>query len=314
MSSETNYLLNSYKQVQDSNDKSINKSDPTKCFTIDLGTDYYSLTWACMRKCVFIDEVLTPDGKIEVKYKKQLRGQDIFLLPYDFFIIYMKFILFTIMLTISLILVIKEVVVDDEYVEGSFEIIICRVVLMWFAMNLLTPEFSTGYSKYLYASKFRNEFTFPEFAVFAALTQVITTGITAFTIILFICTRDDFASLLTNFSALCVLAELDNWLGDCILCNQIKNEPEDESKWHREHFDLENLNSRISVNQKMAMIDAENDLLIVINENIADEMFFMIKYFNYVNKFIPWDVIFPLLTIPLSYFMVSINQYLKKLF
>lgn len=79
--------------------------------------------------------------KVSLFKDKELRGQKIYLLPADYFYLYLRFIIFMLMLAITIILVVRNVVIDDDYKEGSFAVIGCRIILMIFAMKSLTPEF-----------------------------------------------------------------------------------------------------------------------------------------------------------------------------
>lgn len=290
--------------------------DPLKMKKISIGCDYYSLTWACLKYKLFED--------------KYIRGEKIFLLPADYFHLYFEFVVFILMLAITIVLVIRNVVIDDTYREGGIAIIGCRIILMIFAMQSIGPEFSTGYAKYLYTVHHKQEFTYPSFAKFVGLCQVVNAGIAITGVLFFVCTADDFGSLLTCFSGLCVLTELDDWLGDMILfCHKVKDDdyPQDNSDddeetikknqktrentmRQREQFNLKDLNERLSVLEKMAMIE-EGDLVIYVSETINEEnQPWFITLFDKINSTIPWDIILPLMTIPLSYLMPYIQRHI----
>lgn len=287
--------------------------DPLHVKKISLGSDYYSLTWACLKYKLF-----------EEKY---IRGEKIFLLPSDYFHLYFEFVVFILMLAITIVLVIRNVVIDDTYMEGSVAIIGCRIILMIFAMQSIGPEFSTGFAKYMYTVNNKSEFTYPGFAKFVGLCQVTNAGIATFGVLFFVCTADDFGSLLTCFSGLCVLTELDDWLGDMILsCHKIKDDdyPEDEADDSedvlaekqktrqntlklREGFNLKDLNERLGVLEKMATIE-EGDLTIYVTETFEENQIWIIKFCEKINSYAPLEIILPLMTIPMSYCMPWIQQ------
>lgn len=285
--------------------------DPLLFKKISLGSDYYSLTWACLKVSLFKD--------------KELRGQKIYLLPADYFYLYLRFIIFMLMLALTIILVVRNVVIDDVYKEGSFAVIGCRIILMIFAMKSLTPEFKTGYSKYLYSVRHRSEFTYPGFAQFVGLCQIVCAGIALVGVLFFVCTADEFGELLTNFSGLCILSELDDWLGDMILTSKLQDEAleeideddDDLTKKNklarnaniRNECNTRDLNERMNIMQKMAMIEDE-DLEIFIKDDISANCHWIIVWFDKINKIIPWDFLIPLSAIPISYGMPYIREHI----
>lgn len=283
------YATNASKREEKiDNLKEGEKLDPLKFKKITLGEDYYSLTWACLKTNLF-------------SKKEYLKGK-IFLLPSDYFSLYFDFIIFMLMLSLTIILVVRNVVIDDVYVEGTVAIIVCRIILMVFAMKKLTPEFRTGYAKYIYSFIKRKEFTYPGFAQFVGICQVVCAGIALIGVLFFVCTADQFGELLTNFSGLCILSELDDWLGSCIVLNKIDFEKQDLSE-----IELEDVNDRLSVIQKMALIDDE-DLEILIDDDVTENCHWIILYFDKINKIIPWDYIIPLFAVFMSVLMPYIKQ------
>lgn len=280
--------------------------DPCNSKEITLNSDYYTLCWVCLKKDLFKN--------------KKINSVDISLLPKDYFQLYFEFLFFIILILVSLLLVMREAIVDDVYVEGSLDIIIFRVILMYFAIISLSPEFKDGYAKYLYTLKHDSEFTYAGFARFVGFCQILNAAVTTVAILFYVCTADEFAELLTNFSGLAVLAELDDWIGEMILYNHIDNvqlpEGDDEkSKAKRDvllkrwaSYDIDGLNERMSILEKMSLINADTDLAVSFNERITEQAHWTIYYFDKVNKFIPWEFIFGVATIPMSYYMPIITQ------
>jgi len=287
--------------------------DPRNAKKIALNTDYYTLTWACLQKHIYD--------------RKKIRGVLINLLPVDYFNLYLEFLAFSIMIFATLILVIREAVLYDEYIEGTFDIIIYRCILMVYALVSMGPEFEDGYAKYLYTLKNPTLFTYPGFAKFVALDQLINAGVTLTTVLFFVCTADTPADLLTNFSGLCVLSELDDWIGEAILANQVvrkkyylsKYEEEEKEIYRKKNevvnskYDLKQLNERLNVIEKMSLLE-EEDLVIFFNEKVTESAHWTIKYFDYINKIVPWYALIGLSTIPLSYGMPFFTTHARHLF
>ena len=276
--------------------------DPCNARKMNLNTDYYSLTWVCMKKSCFKD--------------KEIRGENIDLIPRDYFVLYAQFLIFCSAVLVSLFLVIRESILSDNYVVGTPIIIFCRIILVFYAMVSMGPEFSEGYAKYFYTSKHMHEFTFPGFAIFVGIMQIVLAGVTMATVCFYVCTANYFGDLLTNFSGLCVLAELDDWIGEMILNNSIQlddyTRDGDINEEKRELYETYNLNQRLSVIEKMSLIDGDNDLLLYYNERVSVRAPWIIFYIDGINRIIPWNVIIPTLLLPLSHYMPHISRALKQ--
>jgi hypothetical protein len=303
--SEVNDLKEKLLNNEDHKDAKITTGedlrDPCNARKINLNTDYYSLTWACMQKTIFKN--------------KQIRGEHIELIPRDYFVLYAQFLLFCSAVMVSLLLVIRESILSDNYVVGSTAIIVCRIILIFYAMVSMGPEFSEGYAKYFYTSKHQSEFTFPGFAIFVGIMQIILAATTMATVAFYVCTANYFGELLTNFSGLCVLAELDDWIGNMILNNSIQLDDHtrdgnvDENI--RDLYKTNNLNERLSVMEKMSLIDGDTDLVLYYNERVSTKASWIIYYIDNINRVIPWSVIVPILLIPLSFYMPRISRSLR---
>jgi hypothetical protein len=276
--------------------------DPCNARKINLNTDYYSLTWVCMKKSCFKD--------------KEIRGEHIDLIPRDYFVLYSQFLVFCSAVMVSLLLVIRESILSGNYVVGTPIIIFCRIILVFYAMISMGPEFSEGYAKYFYTSKHQHEFTFPGFAIFVGIMQIVLAGVTMATVCFYVCTANYFGDLLTNFSGLCVLAELDDWIGEMILNNSIQLDDYDKESFKiiedkRELYETYDLNQRLSVIEKMSLIDGDNDLQLYYNERVSVNAPWIIYYIDSVNRVIPWNVIIPILLLPLSHYAPQISKAIK---
>ncbi len=191
--------------------------------------------------------------------------------------------------------------------------------------NVFSSKFNDGYAKYIYAIRHKNDFTYVGFAKFIALCQLLVASLTVFAIMLFVCTADQFSSLLTNFSGLAVLAELDDWIGDMILYNHIKNEQlpdesdnSEEANKERERltkkwadYDNEDLNERMTILEKMSLIDADNDLTINYVDTVPENAHWIVYYLDKISRVLPWDLICGFSTIPMSYLLPIITNYVR---
>lgn len=290
------------------------KKDPTYFKTINLGTDFYSLTWHSLKKGVF-------DGKT-------IRGVKISLLPQDYFWIYINFIGFIGMLVLSVVLILQEALIDDVYVEGSWALDILRILLVIFTQFHLGAEIELAYAKFLYPIINSHEFYHPSMAIFIGFAHCLACVIIMIGLIVFICMADEFADPVINFAGICVLSELDDWLGEMITTTfklesdklpdpdsiedeEKKEETEKDNNKKRSKFQLKDLNERIHLFNKMALI-ADDDNQIQMDEILYSKAPFYIVWFEKLFAFIPWRIILPLSTIPISHFLPQATTYLRK--
>lgn len=318
------------------------KNNPLEYSKLCLNSDYYSITWTALRKMQFIG----------IKYN----GVDIYLIPSDYFWIYINFISFSILMLITIFLLVKEALVDDIYKNSGYLMYILRIFLVMLAQRKLLPEFNQGYCKLLYALQNKREFTHPSFACFVAICQMFVVCTNLLAIIFYICMADQFIEPITNFSGLCILSELDDWIGESIMSYNLKGFqlPETDQKYARylenefvfemnphEHkfeiqkvthvdtadnenvaekeekmlfkknYDMKLINERMSLIAKLATI-SESDLEIEIDDKIELNTHWTILYLEKLTKYIPWNVIIPLITIPISYFLPSISKFFRQ--
>lgn len=299
----------------------VEERDPLELKRLSLPADYYSLTWTALKKSQFLGATF--------------HGIDIYLLPSDFFWIYINFLSFFIFIFISIILLIKEALMDDIYVNAGIEMYILRIIIVGFCQRLILPEFSHGYYKLIYTLQKSKEFTHPGFANFVALCQMFVSVSALTAVIFFVCMADEYIEPITNCSGLCVLNELDDWIGDAIMSHKpdglvaverkIREEEFSKIQEEGEHnpaehdhdqpktdgeFNLDNINERLPLVSKMALVD-EIDLVIDIDDRIELNTHWTIVYIEKTVSLLPWDKIIPLLTIPLGLYMPTITTYLR---
>jgi len=81
----------------------------------------------------------------------------------------------------------------------------------------LTPEIELAYAKFVYPIMKPQEFQHPKFAIFIGFSHIVVVVQILFGLIIFVCMADEFADPVINFAGICVLSELDNWLGDAVM-------------------------------------------------------------------------------------------------
>jgi hypothetical protein len=299
----------------------VEERDPLELKRLSLPADYYSLTWTALKKSQFLGA--------------KFHGIDIYLLPSDFFWIYINFLFFFIFIFLSIILLIKEALMDDVYVDAGVEMYILRVIIVAFCQRLILPEFTQGYYKLIYSLQKKKEFTHPGFANFVALCQMFVSVSALTAIIFFVCMADEYIDPITNCSGLCVLNELDDWIGDAIMSHKLdgleavdrKTREENYAKIkvefehnpaEHEHevaksdgeFDLDMINERLPLVNKLALVE-DDDLIIDIDDRIELNTYVVIVYIEKIVSLLPWDKIIPLLTIPIGMYMPTITSYIR---
>lgn len=304
--------------------------DPTECKEISLGTDFYSLTWYSIKK-----------GTFNGKY---IRGVKIYLLPQDYFWLYINFFTYVIALLLSVVLLIQEALIDDIYIEGDWQMDLLRIFLVVMTQINLSAELELAYAKFLYPIVNPDQFYHPTFAVLIGFSHIMICCVTMLGLIMFICMADEFADPIINFSGICVLVELDDWIGDAIMSTKIERDRLDR-KYEEEEKDIENdnwlasktfdiseetkkrfdkilkartkyntknINENLSIISKMSLI-TEGDLVINIDEKLYTNAPFYIVLVEKLVSIVPWKIVLPLSTIPISYalpyFTVKIRTY-----
>lgn len=267
------------------------KRDPLKIQNISLAEDFYALTWTCMRKQYGED--------------KEIRGVKITLTKSDYFWLRANFLFFVTIILLTVTLLLWEVFSNDVYKEASLPITILRITLVGFAQKNLAPEFYQGLSELRYTVRTPDDFTHYAFAIFVSICQISITAITFFGIILFVCMADEALDLVIDFAGLSVLAELDDWLGEVIMAEKIKCEGDEDDK--NEDYDLEDLNDRVPLFDKMCLVD-EADMEIIDDQNFIEQAPWYLRAFTWTVFSLPWQFILPLLTLPVNYLLCQLHM------
>lgn len=261
-----------------------------------------------------------------------IRGQKIDLLPQDYFSLYFSFLVFVFALGITIVLLIKEALLDDIYVEGTWQIIVLRMLLVIFTQMQTAEEIELAYAKFLYPLINRGKFHHPSFACFIGFCHLLMCITSIMGLIFFISMADEFADPVINFAGITVLIELDNWVGDAIKTLDIQQDhldllmrdeqdvdDEDEAEnikkaiKKRGQFKLKHLNDNLNFRQKLSLIQ-EDQLEIVIDETIYHKAPWYIIFLEKLFTLIPWWIVLPLSTYPLAIMLPAITLHLRAYF
>ena len=278
--------------------------DALKIKNIVLEEDFYALTWISLKWDIWAD--------------KKIRGKSIFLGPADFFWIHMNFIIFLCLITVTIWLILLEVLEDKEYIASNITIVVLRVTLVCFAQKSLSPEFFQGLFLLRYSTRNTNQFTHYQFAVFVGACQLLVASIVFIGIMLFVCTAEEALELVVEFAGISIIAKLDNWIGEAIMLSKPElGESESEEDEHsishvdevkerkendNKEYDLTNINIRMSLSQKMSLIE-EHDLILLDDQNDIQNAHWIIKALDYVVHFWSWQYILPFFTLIFNYVM-----------
>lgn len=267
--------------------------NPLKIKNIVLEEDFYALTWISLKWDIW-------DGK-------KIRGEDIFLGPADFFWIHMNFIIFVCFLVLTIWLILLELVGDLYYSFSSLSIIVLRITLVCFAQRSLAPEFYQGLFLIRYSTRNPDQFSHYQFAVFIGICQFTVSCICFFGIMLFVCTAEEALELVVEFASLSIVAKLDNWIGECIMMAKLKleDEKDDEDK-----YDLDNINIRMSLHQKMALVD-DHDLILLDDQNEIRNAHWSLQFIDWMINLCPWLYVLPFLTLLFNFIMPLIHPQLE---
>lgn len=268
--------------------------NPLKIKNIVLEEDFYALTWISL--------------KWDIWEKKKMRGEDIFLGPADFFWIHMNFIIFVCFLVLTIWLILLELVGDLYYSFSSISIIALRITLVCFAQRSLAPEFYQGLFLMRYSTRFPDQFSHYQFAVFIGMCQFCVSCICFLGIMMFVCTAEEALELVVEFASLSIIAKLDNWIGETIMITKPKME---EEKGDEDKYDLENINIRMSLHQKMALVE-DHDLILMDDQNEIKNAHWTLRVIDWLINLCPWLYVLPFLTLLFNFVMPLIHPNLHE--
>ena len=254
---------------------------------ICLEEDFYALTWISLKDSIW--------------QNKKIRGVDIHLNAGDYFWLHMNFISFLVLLLITIILILYEVTADKGYVASNWAIVILRITLVSFAQKALAPEFYQGLFLLRYSLRYPNEFNHDQFAIFIGACQLGVSCVTFMAIIVFVCMEEEALNLVVEFAGLTVITKLDNWLGEVVMVSKTyEGDENDEEK--NEDYKLRRINQKMSLYQKMALIE-EEDLVLLDDQNHLEGVHWVVKLIEWIIDVLPWQYCLPFITVFFNYLL-----------
>jgi hypothetical protein len=272
-------LLLGKNHLKESDDKI--KKDPLKLYDNHVSEDYYALVWCSL--------------KGEIWNEKSFYGVDINLTSSNIKQMFIEFIVFILLLLSTVLILIIETISELKFTIANYRIEILRILLIFFAQKLLSPEFAKGSQKFRYAINFPEEFTYPNFAIFVSFCQMAMSCINYICIVMFMCLSDSALPLVMHFAEVAVLIELDDWIGEMI-CKEFPDEGEKP-----DDVDTEGINENMSLYSKLALV--REDLRIVNDFNIVSSNF-IIRFFSFISTYFPWFILPFVSTMILEYFLI----------
>ena len=242
----------------------------------------------------------------------------------------MNFIIFLTLIFITVFLILLEIVEDKGYSSSSLTILVLRVTLVCFAQKSLAPEFFQGLFLLRYSYNHKDQFSHYQFALFIGACQLLVASFCFFGIMLFVCTTIEALELVVEFAGISIIAKLDNWIGEVIMLSKVNtgesSHVDHESHGHESHhhnkhvksdpdedYDLKNLNIRMGLSQKMALIE-EEDLILEDDQNDIVNCHWSIRLINRIVHFWSWQYVLPLFTLIFNYLMPLIRPAIEENF
>lgn len=220
--------------------------DPLLVRDNHVAEDYYSLVWCSLKKEVWQD--------------KTFYGANITFTGKNTVLMLLEFFGFLLLLGLTIFILIWETFTSEKFRFANIRIEILRILLVFFAQKLLTPEITKGSYKFRYVRRFPEEFSYPFFASLVSFFQIFMACVNYCCIVLFMCLSDTALPLVMHFAEVAVLIELDDWFGEMI-CKEFPDEGEKP-----EDVDITDVNENMGIHSKMSMV--REDLRIVNDLNI----------------------------------------------
>ncbi len=276
--------------IEKNEQKLKGKKNPLLLQEIELNTDLYALTWSALRCDVW--ENLKP-----------FRGEKISLTSGDFCKLMTNFFAFFFLVLVTILVLLYEVFTNNLYMEASWSIVILRIALLGFSQQALQPEFYQALVKLRFSIKNPEKFNHLCFAWIVCWCQLLIATITFFCVLIFVSMADSPLELIMDFGGMMIFAELDDWIGEAIV-NDKPNGATD--RLPNELFDLDGLNRKMKVTDKLSLI--KDELTLVDDQNYVTSKSCFIISLSHLLDYFPW-VLLPLLTIPMTNILVYIQPH-----
>ncbi len=269
------------------------KKNPFLLQTIVMKEDFYSLSWIMLRSDIWTHH-----------HHKVLRGQAIKPNSSDISLLFLYFICFIAIVILTFTLFFQDVFSGEMFNRSYTSIVILRVTLVFWGLKLLEPEFHQGVAKLRFTIKHPEKFTHLYFAYFICICQILVTCFSFAIMVLFICMAKTALKLIIEFAEVAIISELDDWVGE----NIVKDKPADESKkYPNEDFELNSINERMGLLNKMSMI-GHHDLHLIDDENVTESTRFFNRAIWTISNWFPW-ILLPLVTFPVNYLLFHVQKH-----
>lgn len=239
--------------------------DPLKISDNHVAEDYYSLIWVSLKKEIWDDKFF---------YDNQ-----IFLTKSNIFQLILEFLIFLFLVLITIGILMKETFTELKFTYANLRIEILRILLVYFAQKLLSPELNKGTHKLKYVTRYKEEFSYPNFAIFVCFCQIFMSIVSYICIVMFMCLSNKALPLVMHFAEVAIIIELDDWIGEMI-CKEYP----DEGQKPLDVID-EDINNKMSLHSKIAMV--REDLRIINDLNIPNPNP-LLRLAEWLSCYVPW--------------------------
>lgn len=244
------------------------KIDPLLLSDNHISEDYYSLVWVCLKK--------------EVWETAEFYGEPIFMTSSNLIRLFLDFLLFMVLILTTVSILLFETFTTLEFKFANYRIEILRILLVFFAQKLLSPEYHKGREKLRYTLIYSEEFSHPKFAIFVSCCQIMMSCINYICIVIFMCLSNTALPLVMHFAEVAVLIEFDDWVGEMI-CKEFPDEGEKPKD-----LDLTDVNEKMPVNSKIALVREE--LRVINDKNIKFDNC-LLNVFGTLISWFPWSLL-----------------------
>jgi hypothetical protein len=263
--------------VKDQSGDNLPAIDALSLRKTPLSEDFYALTWCSLRKSVWEEAYVL--------------GEKISFTNSDYNWLFINFIMFILVILMTVGILLQQAFTTMHFKFARFQIEMLRMLLVGFGQRLLNPEFKKAATKYRYALQFPEEFTHPKFAAFVSFCQMMIAAISFSCIVLFVCMSNEALPLVMHFAEMAILTEIDDWVGEMI----VKEYPK-ESHHNDDDLDITDLNIRMPLVQKLALIRENLDLV----DNMSDDGSSIMMNIAYISDVFMWSWM-PMVTIPFQF-------------
>lgn len=244
------------------------KRDPLLIRDNHVAEDFYALVWCSLKK--------------EIWDEKQVYGEPICLTPQNYRQMIIEFIVFVFLMFTTVGIILYETFSELTFKLANWRIEVLRILLVFFAQKLLSPEFHKGSQKFKYTLAYKEEFNYPYFAIFVCFCQMTMSVFAYICLVIFMCLSDTALPLVMHFAEIAVLIEMDDWIGELI----VKEFPDEGEK--PENVDAEGLNESMTLYSKMSLVRED---LRIINDFNKPYSNILLRILGFILRWFPWTLL-----------------------